>query len=461
MTMRRILSVTILLMPFMTAFAQKMINLPKTAEDTVRLTVITQRDPDNPVDTALQASSRWYDFTLAGTKGKCIEITVMGSEVIRPFYRCPGGDFRRFDKDECFPQSGRIIKRFDCDTVRICYFIPYSYEYLNERVASWTGSPHVRVRKIAESPLGNDMLLLRITDTSYCDSTKRTVYIHGRTHTSEVPSSWHLDALTQELAFGTSPVADALRKAAVFYIVPFTNPDGVRKGLSRSNASGINLEINWDRPMEATAPEVTALKRTLDSILLERGNIDMFLNMHSQSDPFSTFWLHTAGTTSDRFYENLLRFASLNISGNPYLLKKDMSFSGLAPRYPEGWIWKRCGEDALAMTFETPYSYYSSDPGGQWVTLDNLKFMAHHMLEAISDYFHLSTADSRVVEIPAKRFAKIEIQLPSGKYEVRLLRRMELNGWEKTRDVKARRGKATIRVNGKKFSAMKIKIPQQ
>ncbi|MBQ7997775.1 MAG: hypothetical protein IJ296_00375, partial [Bacteroidales bacterium] len=63
--------------------------------------------------------------------------------------------------------------------------------------------------------------------------------------------------------------AEDLRKNVVFYILPFTNPDGVQEGMSRSNSNGINLEVNYNYPDELTAQEVKNIKAFLTKVTAE------------------------------------------------------------------------------------------------------------------------------------------------------------------------------------------------
>ena len=116
-------------------------------------------------------------------------------------------------------------------------------------------------------------------------------------------------------------------RRTVFYVVPETNPDGVRGGYSRSTAQGVNLEINWDRPDSLTQPEVRVLKRTIDSLSTERP-FDVALNLHSQSAPFVTYWIHTAKSTSAKMYRRKMLLSALTVAHTPYYRPIDQRFFG-------------------------------------------------------------------------------------------------------------------------------------
>ena len=48
--------------------------------------ILSRTDPENPVDTAIAPSSRWYHFRMEGVKGKQVFLHIENSEAIRPFY---------------------------------------------------------------------------------------------------------------------------------------------------------------------------------------------------------------------------------------------------------------------------------------------------------------------------------------------------------------------------------------
>ena len=349
-------------------------------------------DPLNPVDTALLPSSRWFHFRLEGVKGKLMFLRIPNTEMVRPFYSYDGEEYLRFDAGECsLPQT--VYKYFLHDTVYVAYFLPYSHARHKAKADEWACSPFVRRQRIGRSGEGRPIEMLILTDATVPDSLKRRVWIHSRVHTSEAPAAWYLEAMIDEL-LSDAPLSREILRRTVFYVVPETNPDGVRGGYSRSTAQGVNLEINWDRPDSLTQPEVRVLKRTIDSLSTERP-FDVALNLHSQSAPFVTYWIHTAKSTSAKMYRRKMLLSALTVAHTPYYRPIDQRFSEAAPRYAEGWFWQRFGERTLAVTFETPYTYYNNDPAGEWVSRESLAELAHASLLALSDLLDLGGSERR------------------------------------------------------------------
>ena len=372
--------------------------------------VYSRLDPANPADPKLAPSGRWFYFKMERVKGKQITLNFHNTDPKRPYYSYDGENFTRFSPEEA-SEYGKITKRFEQDTVYIAYFPPYTVSYLNSRIEEWSKRGCVKVESIGKSEHGRQMPLLTVTEPNpnLPDRKKHVVYIHGRIHTSEAPASWHLDKLI-DLITGSSDYAGDLRKEIIFYILPFTNPDGVAEGMSRSNGEGINLEVNWANADSVTAQETRNIRAFLESITKKGKGIDIALNMHSQSSDFVTYWIHTAESTSDEYYKNLMLFANLTINGNPHFFKKDLSFSAVAPRYVEGWLWERCNGKALATTFETPYTFYNRNKEGEWVTIENLQEMAINNLYAIGDYLQIKSPERIVTGSPRKKggFAKAD-----------------------------------------------------
>lgn len=346
----------------------------------------SRTDLPNPVDPDVAPGSRWFNFKIDGIKDIPVFIKLSKTEVNRPFYSNDGVEWFRFEQSEnLLPQT--VHKMFEGESAYIAYFIPYTHKMHQEDFERWGKSPFVETETIGYSGQGKPIGMLTVTDSSTPYENKKKIWIHSRVHTSEAPASWHLRGFIDNL-LGDSPLAEEIRKNAVFYIVPETNPDAVEGGYSRATPGGVNLEINWDRPEDMTVAEVTALKNTIERLTQDRP-MDVALNLHSQISPNVTYWIHTEETTSPEFFRKEKLLSALTMAHTPYYNPGDESFSKLNPKYAEGWYWENFGPETLAITFETPYSYYSKNPGGDWVTVENLAELAEASLLSLSDILDL------------------------------------------------------------------------
>jgi hypothetical protein len=345
-----------------------------TTTDSINYTVTTKTD----------IGGRWFYFKITAVKNRFIRVTITSTDVNRPFYSYNNRDFTRFTASES-PSLRMFQKTFTEDTVYVAYYTPYNYSFLQERLAEWKLNPFTKVDTLGITDKGFPIQQITITDPSVPTANKQRVWIHARTHPGETPTSWHFDGIMQKL-LSNDEVISFYRQKLIFYLIPFTNPDGVFYGRSRTNFSGIDVEANWDKPESETCKEVKILKQRMAQINNEKV-LSVFNNLHSQAASYCTFWIHTASSTSARFYRKQYQFANLNTSDNPYFDPDDYSESNLASRFPEGWLWANHGEQVMALTYETPYDKYSTDI---WVTNSNLMEIGQRNVYAIAEYLELS-----------------------------------------------------------------------
>ncbi len=347
-------------------------------------TVSTTDSINYTVTTKTDIGGRWFYFRIKGVKNRFIRVTITTSDVNRPMYSYNNRDFTRFTASES-PTLRMFQKTFTEDTVYVAYYTPYNYSYLQERIVEWKQNQFVKVDTLGITDKNFPIQQITITDPSIPNTNKHRVWIHARTHPGETPSSWHFDGIVQKL-LSSDEVISYYRQKVIFYLIPFTNPDGVYYGRSRTNFSGVDVESNWDKPDAETCKEVKILKQRMSAINSEKV-LEVFNNLHSQAVSYCTFWIHSASSTSARFYRRQYQFANLNTSDNPYFVPTDYSESNLLPKFPEGWLWNNHGEQVLALTYETPYDKYST---GTWVTNENLIEIGQRNVYAIAEYLEVS-----------------------------------------------------------------------
>jgi hypothetical protein len=355
-------------------------------------TVSTTDSINYNVTTKTDIGGRWFYFRISGVKNKFIKVTVTNSDVKRPFYSYDNINFTRFSSTES-PLTNVFQKTYEQDTVYVAYYYPYNYSYLQQRINIWKQSQYVKVDTIGITTRGFPIQEMRITDFSIPDSSKYHVWIHARTHPGETPSSWHFDGMVQKL-LEQNEIISEYRKKVVFHCVPFTNPEGVFYGRSRTNYDGVDVESNWNKTDSLTCKEVRILKQRMLQINQQKV-ISIFQNLHSQAASFCTFWIHTAASTSNLFYKKQIWFANLNTSGNPYFEQSDYSFSTLSLTFPEGWQWANWGEATMALTYETPYYFYSTNI---LVSNENLKQLGERLVYSIAEMLQLNHSKYLVID---------------------------------------------------------------
>lgn len=341
------------------------------------------------VTTNSDIGGRWFYFRIFGVKDKFIKVVVTTSDFTRAMYSYDDKNYVRFSIEES-PAKGTFQKTFEQDTVYVSYYTPYPYRMMQENLKEWEQNNYVKLDTIGFTQKLLPMQEMIVTDHTIDDSEKFNVWIHARTHPSETPSSWHFEGIVKEL-LSNNPVINYYLSKIKFHLIPFSNPDGVLLGRSRTNFNLVDVERDWNKADNETCLEVRALK----SRMLEISNakpFSVFLNLHSQSSSYCTFWIHTTGSTSDYFYRREYQFSNLSISDNPYFVRNDYSESNLQPYFPEGWLWNNYSDQVMALTYETPYDSYFKDKNEPFVevTNENLFEIGRRTVYAIAEYLELS-----------------------------------------------------------------------
>lgn len=106
-------------------------------------------DPKNPIDTALAPSPRWFYFRMTGVKGKLIYLNFEDTDPLRPLYSYDNVTWERLAP--CEAAFRKVSKRFERDTVYLAYYQPYTYTYMENRIAQWASHDCVSVDTIGHS----------------------------------------------------------------------------------------------------------------------------------------------------------------------------------------------------------------------------------------------------------------------------------------------------------------------
>lgn len=264
------------------------------------------------------ADRQWFHFAVSGAAGRTLTLRVLNIEDTnvpshwrhaRPVASSDGGaTWHRVrglvstDGDEY-----RFTHTFTGDGERIALHFPYTLTHAQERLTHWAGHPDVTRIEIGRSVEGRPIELLRITHGPAAPADgKSGVWVVARQHAAETPGSWMMDGLV-EFLLSDDARADALRRAAVFNVVPMCNPDGVFAGNYRQNAAGVNLNRVWNAPDPATSPEIQAIVDAIAAWVAEGHSYDFFADLHADSGALSNYAFHPPpGMMPPPYHERLL-----------------------------------------------------------------------------------------------------------------------------------------------------------
>ena len=159
-------------------------------------------------------------------------------------------------------------------SVYYAYFEPYSHEQHLNLLGDAQGSGLCQIDDLGSTAQGRDINLLTIGHQAASDL---KIWIIARQHPGESMAEWFAEGLLSRLLDHQDPTARALLDCATFYIVPNMNPDGAALGNQRTNATGADLNREWQTPNPERSPEVYAVRQKMH----ETG-VDLFLDIHGE-----------------------------------------------------------------------------------------------------------------------------------------------------------------------------------
>ncbi|KAK0395856.1 hypothetical protein QR680_001466 [Steinernema hermaphroditum] len=151
----------------------------------------------------------------------------------------------------------------DSHRVEFAYCIPYTYSKLQQFLSNIDSRslPFFKRDLLCHSVQKRRLDLITIADESL-NRKPKVVFIMGRVHPGETPSSFVIHGLLQFLISDDCRAAK-LRSVYTFKIVPMLNPDGVYLGNYRCSLMGFDLNRQWTDPSLWAQPTIYATKNLL------------------------------------------------------------------------------------------------------------------------------------------------------------------------------------------------------
>jgi murein tripeptide amidase MpaA len=249
--------------------------------DDIRLELL----PDNASD-----FRQWFHFRIAGAKGRPLTLRIVnagGSNANKGLIGMPDPwiGYRAhasYDLADWFrlptTYDGRELRIAFTpahDSIHLANFAPYPLQRHRELIARAQTSPRVALEVLGRTPDGENLDLLQVGAPA---PGRKRCWVIARQHPGEPQGSWCAEGLLNRLLDEGDALSRALLEKAVFYIAPNMNPDGSRRGNTRTNALGANLNREWIAPTMARAPEVALVKRRM-----EAAGVDFCLDLHAWS----------------------------------------------------------------------------------------------------------------------------------------------------------------------------------
>ncbi|XP_068580033.1 cytosolic carboxypeptidase 4 [Cebidichthys violaceus] len=161
------------------------------------------------------------------------------------------------------------------DVCYLAYHYPYTYSALKAhlKVLQKSVDPakvFFQQQVLCGTLAGNACPVITITA---CPASRSWIDMHqlrnrpcimltGRVHPGESNASWVMKG-TLEFLCSSDPVAQSLREAFVFKIIPMLNPDGVINGTNRCDLNSEDLNRQWCKPNPVLSPTIYHTKGLL------------------------------------------------------------------------------------------------------------------------------------------------------------------------------------------------------
>lgn len=321
----------------------------------------TSIPPDNHSGTSLM---RFWHYRISGiTPGELITIRHTPSvSTVHYVYSYDGEQWFRFPT----PGIGEQQMRFVHSSVYLAPNIPYPYSRSLTLATEMAGSPHVSVSNLATSEEGRAVKMLRITDTAAPDAGKRIVWMMGRQHAFESPSSYVPEGFARWMT-SSDPAAAAFRQQVIAYVVPIMDVDNVVKGLT-----GKDMPDDWNRVWDQSSPPWAAVReaKALLNDLQQQHSLLAFIDSHNPYYNQAPHW-HLAGSRQNwdafavRFRTAVAEAGRAN--WNAAVLQSEVGFAPSDRSVAKNFAithWNNAA-DFLALTME---SAHHRDDEGQFMT---------------------------------------------------------------------------------------------
>ncbi|XP_035388345.1 cytosolic carboxypeptidase 4 isoform X2 [Electrophorus electricus] len=187
------------------------------------------------------------------------------------------------------------------DVCYVAYHYPYTYTALQTHLQVLARSVDrrkvfFRQQTLCKTLAGNPCPVITITA---CPSSRAWTHLHqlwnrpcivltARVHPGESNASWVMKG-SLEFLCSSDPVAESLRQAYVFKIIPMLNPDGVIHGNHRCSLTADDLNRQWQKPSASLSPTVYHTKGLLYYLCSTGRTPLVFCDYHGHSRKKNVF----------------------------------------------------------------------------------------------------------------------------------------------------------------------------
>lgn len=280
----------------------------------VQLSAKLSNDNDFPNGKLPNDFRRWWHFDLSGidpTTPTTLEVSLSNvgyGDTVTPVVSFDSGE--TYERLPSEPRTKKGTVKFKVSvpqgvaSVRLAKWFPYTLDHYNAVCEKLNAHPFVQEQQIGRSVQGRSIFMHTITDVSVPLEGKQRVWIHSAVHPAENTAYYTHEGLLDWLTSDDEDARELLRHT-VFNVVLMSNPDGQALGNYRTNANGVNLEMQYKEPYAPSQPEAQALLSKIEEYMGTAeapgsNPIRLLLNIHSAHGSNGPFhFVHTADFFKD------------------------------------------------------------------------------------------------------------------------------------------------------------------
>uniref|UniRef100_A0A4X1W4Z9 Uncharacterized protein n=3 Tax=Sus scrofa TaxID=9823 RepID=A0A4X1W4Z9_PIG len=234
---------------------------------------------------------------------------------------------------------------------------------------------------------------------------KKVVFITGRVHPGETPSSFVCQGIIDFL-ISQHPIARVLREHLVFKIAPMLNPDGVYLGNYRCSLMGFDLNRHWLDPSPWAHPTLHGVKQLIIQMYNDpKTSLEFYIDIHAHSTMTNGFMYGNIFEDEERFqrqavFPKLLCQNAEDFSYSSTSFNRDAVKAGTGRRFLGGLL------DHTSYCYTLEVSFYSYILGG---TTDAVPYteeaymkLGRNVARTFLDYYRLNPMVEKVA-IPMPR----------------------------------------------------------
>jgi hypothetical protein len=238
----------------------------------------------------------WFYFKAENVAGKAVNFELNNlvgvyrgnphlvyTDYTQPVYSYDQENWKRIKnvKYDSASHTFQFSQEFDNDPVWIAYAHPYPTSRLQSVLDKIKNSEFVQIKNIASTKEGRDVVLIKITNPQIPDVNKKNIFIMALQHAGEDAGGYMAEGLINFLV-SDEEEAKIARERFNYIVIPMMNPDGTYNGTSRYNMVLEDLNNIWLND-EKAQPEVTGVKKWVDTWYTIGNDIDMFIDIHNHS----------------------------------------------------------------------------------------------------------------------------------------------------------------------------------